>query len=558
MKNLCLCVLLVVAVGCKKDSSGGDNALPSQFKPKLANVDTSKLKAPALFGYIPSDTPYVIASFEAVPLDYLSKMKKALGPSFDKTFKMLRTLDANSGKPSMLDAIITELDGKWNVAGLESLGFSASPRFAVYGLGFAPVVLRVEVKDDKAVLATIERVAKKAGQELPAMETKDNRSYWRFPSREADVIVALVDNQFVAAVGPAAEIDAKLPLILGIEKPPQTMADGKQLAEVMTKHGFGPYLVGFADTKRMITQGLAWKNVAITPACSTEIDGLAASVPRVVFGYAELSTARASGGAVIELSPDLVKQFEGLKAEVPGFGAAMAGEPLMAFGGGIDIVGAQKLAVSAVQALRRFGETCQAGPVASTAESMSRSIMRPLPDFVEKIHGGVFVVQSMTFSGSKRASPIPDAMDAFALLSAGDAKGLVEALMKQAPPLRQMGIESDGKLHKVGGGMLPVPFDVFAGVGDHAVVLAVGDKGKALAEKTIDASGGGKVPFLAASYDYGKFLELRAKMVGLGGGLDDDADQKMNDDLAKIFGRASVSLDITDKGLGMWGSIDMK
>jgi hypothetical protein len=202
--HLSLCLSLVLATSaCKKDGVSSDQPLPSELKPKPADVDTSKLKAPALFASIPSDTPYVAAAFEAVPLDYYAKMKTALGPTFANAFAQFHAIEAD-GKPDVLTAVMTELDGKWNAAGLESLGFSATPRFAVYGLGLAPAVLRLEVKDDKAVLATIERVATKAGQALPAMATRDGRSFWRIPQRQVDIVVALADNQLIVAVGPAA------------------------------------------------------------------------------------------------------------------------------------------------------------------------------------------------------------------------------------------------------------------------------------------------------------------------------------------------------------------
>ncbi len=565
MKILRLCLIVLIASSaCKKDSASPDQALPTEFKPKPADVDTSKLKAPALFASIPSDTPYVAAAFEAIPLEYYAKMKLALGPTFKQTIAQLRALDQD-GKASLFDAIITELDGKWNAAGLESLGFSATPRFAVYGLGIAPAVLRLEVKDIKAVQATIERVAKKADKTLPALETRDGRNYWRFTQKGADFILALADNQLILAAGPTAGIDAKLGLILGSEKPAKNMADGKALTDVMTKHGFGPNLIAYVDTKLVAVQGMALANQTPSAACTTEIDRVTTMVPRIVLGYSELSAKRASGGAVIELAPDLLKLFEALKTEVPGLGAAMADEPLAAAGGGFDLAGGQKLGITIATTVAKLGEACEWSRVTQSAEQMKESLSRPLPGPLASVRGGIIAVQSVSFGNGARKNPIPEAMEAFGLLAANDAKTVVEAMMKEAPPLRQMGLETDGKLHQLGGGMLPIPFEVYGGVGDKAVVVGVGNKGRKLADKMIDASGGGKVPFLVMSYDYGKFFALRSQLTQgmmMGAGAEEDAtlalDKQMNDELAKIFGRTTVSFDVNDKGLVMWGSVEMR
>jgi len=557
MMTLRVGVLVLVAVlGCKKDSSI-DQALPVELKPKPAIVDSSKLKAPALFAHIPADSPYVIGSFEAVPLDYYAKMKRALGPSVDQMLRQLRALAEDDGKPSVLDAILDELDGKLTSQGLESLGFSATPRFAIYGLGLLPVVFRLEVKDHKAVQATIERVAKKGGATLPATATRDGRDYWRVPSRELDVVVALGDNQLVIAIGPAASIDQSLPLILGTEQPPQNMADGKALADLMSKHGFGPHLVGFADTKRIAMQAFTLAGVQPSAACTTEIDRLASNIPRIVMGYSEISTKRASGGAVIELSQAWIDELKALKTEVPALGAALSDEPLVAMGGGLDLARAYRHGQSLVSMLNRLGEACDSAKLRETAEHLGTAIMRPLPEPIAKITGGVIAIQDISFSAKSRKG-IPDSVEAFALLASTDAKGLVEAAMDLAPALSALGLETDGKLHEVGGGMLPIPFAVLAGVGDRAVVLAIGDKGKRLANKAIDAPGNSKVPFFVMSYDYGKFLALRARMPDAFGADEPAIDQDVNRRLSELFGRAGASVDINDKGLVMWGTIEMK
>jgi hypothetical protein len=140
-----------LAVGaCEKKGAVTDKQVPAELRPTKAAFDP-KLVAPALFAHIPADTPYVIAAFEAAPLEYYAKLKRALGPAFSK---LIKKKQAEGGEPDVIDAIVDELGGDLSAKALEDRGLSAKPRFAIYGLGVAPVVARVEIKDEAALRAT--------------------------------------------------------------------------------------------------------------------------------------------------------------------------------------------------------------------------------------------------------------------------------------------------------------------------------------------------------------------------------------------------------------------
>jgi len=533
-------------VGCKKD--GGDKAsLPSDLVPKAAVVDTSKLKAPALFAYIPADTPYVIGSFESFPVEYWKKMKKAVAPVFKNLFSK-KAYDRDSESSRMMDAIVAELDGKWDEKGLESLGFSSQPRFAVFGLGLAPVVARIELKDDKVVLETIQRVAQRGGATLPEQKTLGDRKYWRFDERDLSIIVALNDNQLIAGFGPSARVDATLSQILGVDKPKDSMADGKVLAEAMTRHGFGPYIVGFADTAKLAAAAAAYRGHDLPAECSAAVDKVAKQAPGVAMGYTEISSKRATGGIVLELSNALRDELKALQTDVPGLAEAMADEPMMAFGGGIDMVKAQKLGQRAAMALHDVGEACHSHTLLGFSEDMSLAMSQPLPEPLAQITGGVIALQSLKMS----SSGMPDSVDAYGMITAQSGKKLYDSLVAAIPTMGQLGIKADGSLHKAEM-PIPLPFEFFTGVGDHAIVIASGEKGKRLAEKALTAQPSGKVPLFVASYDYGQLMALQKKLGSMFGSPTDPADA-----MGEVFGRASFSCDVNDHGLMLWGNLEMK
>jgi hypothetical protein len=550
-------LLLLAAAACKKE---GD--LPSDLRPRAAAVDVDKLVVPPMFAAIPADSPYVFASFEAMPLGHFAKFKRALGPAFGRAFDKLRFgRGTDSTAARWIDAIADELDGKWDAKGFESLGFSAAPRFAVYGHGALPIVMRIEIADGKKLLATVERVAARAGATLPALENRHGREFWRIELPDDDGAVVMIhEKELVAAAGPRRAIADVLPQILGAEAPPKNMADGKALKQLISKHGLGAQFVGYVDGKR-----LADAVVAIAPRrppqdCITEIDRLVANAPRFVFGYTELTDKRIAGSMILELAPAIVEQLKNMKAEVPGLGAALGGDPLFAFGGGIDLAEAKRAGKAIAYVLNDLGEACDARELTRAGRDLREAMSKPLPGPVSKITGGVISIAEIEMPGGSRGRrsfrpKLPEKLEGFAMLTAADPKALFEAISDEAR-LGKLGIKADGKLHAVDIPSSFVPFEIHAGVGDSAIVVTAGERGKKLGDKALGYSGGGKAPFLAMAMDYGRFLEMTTQ---LGSALDPDpVTRELNEALAGMFGRAVMTIDATDQGLAWWFSMELK
>ncbi len=556
-------VSLAVAAlaACKKEGE-----LPPGFGPRGPAVDVSKLQAPALFAHIPADTPYVLASFEAVPLEYYAKMKQVMGPAFTRALEQLRAIGgsgvrAESEATRWFDAITEELDGKWTAQGLESLGLSAQPRFAIYGHGVLPVVARIEIKDGKALLATLERIASRAGAQLPALETRHNGEFWRIElPDDMGAIIAIADQQLVAAFGPRHAIAAVLPQIVGAEKPPRNMAGGEELKQVISKHRLGPVMVGFVDTRRLSSALIAHAERTPSAECTAELDRLTAQVPRLAFGYTELTGQRFSGAAAVELARPLVDELKALRTSVPGLGAALRGDPLLAFGGGLDLARGKAAGKAAAAVLRDLGRACDADELVRAARDLREGLSEPLPGPLAKISGGAVVIDALAFDrgggGGGFGPTMPSEIEGYALLAVGDAKSAFQTLEDEVPPLRRLKLKANGKLHELDldqlGIPLELPFDLHVGIGDQSIVLASGDRGKRQGEQALSATAGGKAPFLAGTIDMGKLMKLQAD-------LDPFAvTRDLNRQMAAMFGRMTFSLDVTDAGLAVWMSGEVK
>ncbi|HSK00184.1 MAG TPA: hypothetical protein VK932_03040 [Kofleriaceae bacterium] len=539
---------LIALAACKKERE-----LPPGLGPRGPVVDVDTLQAPALFAHIPADAPYVLASFEAVSLDYYAKIKRATAPALARSVDELRALGADTDLGRWLDAVTDELAGKWTASGLESLGLSARPRFAIYGHGALPVVARLEIKDGKALLATIERIAHRAGEALPPLENRHGREFWRIElPDDTGAIVAIADDQLVAAFGPRHAIAAALPQILGAEQPARSMADGAELKQVIARHRLGPVMVGFADTKRLAHALIALAERTPPADCLAGIDRLAARVPRLAFGYSELTDKRFSGAAVLELAPPLVEELKALRAAVPGLGAALAGEPLFAMGGGLDLERGKAAGQAAAAVLRDLGRACEAEDLVDAARELREGLAEGLPGPLAAVAGGAISIDSIDL-GSDHASrrrysstPIPRGVEGFAMLAVADAKDAFRSIAAFLPPVSE--IEPDGRLHELPLTKFGMPFDIHAGVGERAMVVAAGSRGKRLAREVLEATGGGKAPFLAGTLDLRKTMELGAQLDGASSTRD------LDESMAAMFGRATFSLDVTEAGLALWMS----
>jgi len=555
-RSLAAMVVVIAFAACKKEGVGGAvEGPPADVRSDRVPGGSAKLAMPAVLAYVPANTPYLIAGIEALPPDVLAKLKRLYG-----SLASLLTAgwQRERERSKVFDAVLSELDGKWSEAGMESLGFSTQPRFAAYGLGLQPFVVRVAVKDHKAVLATIERVAARAGEPLPAMSSKEGRGYWRYDNGGGvSLVLALADNQLVFAVGKTADVDAKLGLILGVDKPPRSMADGAVLRQLMARHGLSGQLLALADSQQMIRQGLAAANASPSPTCKGELDRLSTKLPRVVFGYRELSAARISSALVLELAPDAVGELRSTKSEIPGLAAALAAHPMMAFAAGVDLSRAQQLAVAMVRAVKQLGLACDLDPLVNGALRAAVALGRPLPEPIGQISGGVMVIDNLVFKPAGTGKPAFERLDGILMISSPDARALFRKAIELEPQIGQLGVTADGRLHPVTS-PVPLPSPIAAGVGGRTIVVTLGDQRSALGAQILTAQPGGKTPLFAFSYDVSKLMDFVIERGAMQSEASDPGMMAFMQHFKGAFGQVAATVDVTDQGLALSATLELK
>lgn len=530
-------VAVLVVPGCSHHGARHDSTAPPSKRP-----------LPAFLSSIPADTPYLLVALEAMPRDYYAKIGGAIGPTFSAELDKKAATDPDLKR--FLAALHHELDGKWSVAGLESLGFSTEPRFAVYGLG--PVfVTRFELRDQNKALAMVTRVAATWGKSLPPPITRAAATYWRIDDAKLSVVVGLASNQLVFAVGAPAKLDAELDVVLGLRMPARNLGDGVALARVMDRHRLGPYLVGIVETRRLIDMVVTGSD-PVPPGCVAQLDALSQLVPRIVLGHTRVSPKQFSGGVIVELAPDLVRALRALHVAVPGLTPALGADAIVSFGGGLDLGGARGLTRRAGTAVETLAAACNSTPLHELGAQIDKVATAWIPSPLDSLTGFAFSLQD--YARSSDGSKMPERLQGIGVLGSTDAPRMFSTIAAGLPWIGGLGIEPDGTMHEIMQGM--TTFGIHAGVGDRALVLAAGPKGRALGEQVLADKPEKDAPFLAMSYDYPRLVALERVL-----NLNDkstDATRALEDVYVTLFGHGTATLDVADDGLVLWSTIDLK
>ncbi len=543
----------VGAAGCKKESGGkGEPGKAAENKAAAA-----KLTAPALFAYIPADTPYAFAAFDPLPAAYWDAVGGAVKPELEKLLDQMGQMPADEPGAKFALGLAREFRANLSAAGLKkSFGISADKRWAFYGVGIVPV-FRLELADGKALRGTIDRISKESGFTLPTA-TSGATSYYRFEDGNVLVVAVVLDDQVVVSGGPKALVEQALPFILGAQKPEPSMADGGALKEITARHGFASYGSGFVDSAKMLKVLMmadlmksATGGGGLPESCKPQLEALSVKFPRVAFGYDEVSPTRAAMRLVLEMEPALVTRLKQLEVDVPGMAnGKLTDKALIAIGGGIDIAKAKAMANDFADGMVQFGNACGAPDMVASAGEMKESLGQPLPPMVEGIKGGLIALLSAELAGGR-----PSNVAGFAYVVTDNPGALVDMATQQMAAMGGAApkIEKDGKFHDlVPAGAVPGLDAIKAAVKDKSVVVATGPKGTEAAERALAAKG--KAPLLFLSYDYGRLLKMGGDvMAQMGGSM-----PGMNERMAQLFGLAAIWAYVSDQGLAVSLTMEMQ
>lgn len=563
MRNLgtvALCAALTLTLGCGDKPEDGKGAAGKAAGKAAGTKAAAKMAESKVLTLIPAETPYVFASLEPMPKAFADKVVKGLEPLLAKAETELaaelgRLQGQEDDKSKTQRAILEELKGKLNLKGMESMGLSPQMTFAVYGVGVLPVV-RLGLKDAKALKDAIGRIEAKAGKKLPVKKL-GNQEYWGIDEDGVSAAIAIIEDELVFAVGPTPAAAKMLPVAFGQQKPAKSLAQAGTLGSLAKSNGFQAYGLGYVDLRLIAAtvlgkgaglNGEIWTAMGapgpkgLPPACETEIMGLVGAAPRLIMGMNELSEKQTVGRYILELKPELAKALSGLAAPVPGLGTSDA-TALMAFGLGIDIPKTLDFAKKKVAEMKAAPYACpMLGDLNQAVMGAEQGLQTPLPPFINGIRGFNVVVKDAKMAGGK-----PSAVVGHIVLAANDPKSLVATAQQMGgPAFANFSLADDGKPIPF---PMPLPPEVMSIVGaihvamkGNGIAASVGAGEEKNLAAALDAKAGEPAPLLSFSYDAKKLTSLTEGTMG--------ADEKaIVQALTGLMGTSRTTMTFTARGL---------
>jgi hypothetical protein len=488
-----------------------------------------------LLSYVPADTPYLMANLEPISEDildsYLAKFQpvlEAMQAELSQTRTGMESADNTTGDPAaqLAHALLSELDGKLNRAGMEGMGFDLRAHKVIYGVGAFPVV-RLGLSDSAALRATILRVMEKAGVTAPE-QTYQDVSYWRVSDDDptdvpAGIYISILEDHLAIGLLPLVAEAELLPAFLGLEKPAETNA-GARLAKLNRTHGYTAYGSGILDTHRLIDElvqpaSLVGRAMAssenldhavLTPDCITEIHGIADNAPYMTLGVQELTTTAIAMQYRVETPESLAGQLMGLVSEIPVANALS--ERILEFAFGLKFGPVRDFLLEKTTAIVNAPYECEhLNELNANASETLAKLSEPMPPFLNNFRG-IRASISEFITGNDST---PQSARGLLALHLEQPQMLVGMAQMMLPDLSGLEITAGDPPVRLPENLVPTPgVAAFAAMSSDAIGVALGEGEDAALPAFLDQEAGPKGIFLSASYDMSAYLEYSEMVSG--------------------------------------------
>ncbi len=526
---------LALTAGCRTHPGPGGAAVVHN-QPALA---TGFGDAP-LLANVPAETPYVFASFQALPPGIWNRLLGMYAPLVRSLTQQAAQNEGAQEFRAFMNALAAELPS-YDQAGLDRVGIAPAGRFVIYGHGAYPI-LRLELSDGDRLLAAVTRVAQRIGQPVPAPQQAGDRRYWTIPAVDAGltVVVAIAPRELIVAAVPPAVLARDQALVLGLKRPARSL-DPQVLREVARRGGYAPYGVGFADLRHVTSALTAATGTVVPAACGRTIDAIHTRIPRVTAGYGDFTDNQLALGYRLELAPDLATDVQALATRIV-VAPPLPGRPaLMHLTAAADLTRARALASRGADVLTVIGTACGVPSVVEAGRGLADAAAKPLPPEWSTVRGGSAALYGLEL-GSNGAQV---QVDASGVLTFGDTAGLVPSIQAVARDAR-----ADGQVRV--GPPLPFTTTIHYAITGTAVAVGVG-KGSREAVATAIAARATPAPLFSISYD------MRGLMAMMAPGLAQmpPAERQMMQAIYSSFGDIGMDLTADADGVAIWTRMEL-
>ncbi len=479
-----------------------------------------------LLAFAPADTPYVFAALEPAPEEITDAYIARTQPLLDVIEKKLAQFQAevaageHEQAAKLVAAVGDELGGKISVNSLEKLGISIQAHHAVYGMGIFPVI-RLELKDAKALRTAITRVETKMGFKLPSKDF-NGTAYWRVAQDSVPVglYIAILDQQLALSVFPVNAESSLLAAFLGQEMPANSMASSNALAKLNSEKGYSDYGSGVLDLQKLaheIFDPTSTTRTLLGPAispglssfdrvCIAELKAMLAKAPRITAGITALSADEVGMRYQLEMDGTLANALSSVVSDTP---VAGTGDQLLNASLALKIGKLRSLLLEKANVLVAAPYQCkQFHDLNQAARQMAQQLNIPMPPMVNNLMG---VRVSIDDIDPQATVPVVSGM---AAIHVDKPEMIVGMASMMVPGFDNLDLANQTEPVRIPQDTLGLQnMEIFALMGDDAIGLALGDKSAAGLKTFMQAKGQDDDTFFSVNYDLARQLDIQRDML---------------------------------------------
>ncbi|MEE8585718.1 MAG: hypothetical protein V3T83_12805 [Acidobacteriota bacterium] len=549
----------------------------------LGAATQPQTKSGGLLEYIPADTPYVFTNFEPLPEPILARLKSSTGSFWEVYRQILRTAIEEKAKKAKekgeeADPILNEMADffmeylSWE--GLESLGFGFQGHMAIYGVSLLPVI-RWELEDPGAFKSAVARFEERFGSRAPK-RSLEGQDYWVLEGKDGGFCFALVGNSLVATfLPPGLEADL-LPVVFGSKKPSPSLAESRRLHEIVRENGYLPYGAGYIDIRRSaeillgesadeytkLLQTLGPGGLEIGEACKKEALQVTEAWPMAHLGYTEMTPGRMGFKGVLQTSPELAKQLQGLVDQVPGIGTADDG--IFSWGVSLNVAALRDFVAGRAESFRNNPYECkQLSELSGMFNKLESALNEaPPPLFALGLRGLRTVIQSLDFDFESSA---PRDLKGYAVVHLDNPSVAFQLMQAAVPGFAGLNLEPNGEPVALPAGLLPPSMpEALIVMTQDALAVSVGAGNLESLQAALRADTLQPTPLLSLGYRLSEFMTvIREQMEAQAAESNDPAKIAETQQLLKILGLYDYlksfifNLSFTDEGVVITESLEL-
>lgn len=474
-----------------------------------------------LLSRVPADTPYVLATGEPIDESVSETWAKQFKPAIDIARQQIEqtTDELSEERPQLaaqMSAIMEELLALAEKEEREQIGLTRDDRLVIYGNGVMPV-LRMTVSDPGAFRGFLTRLGNKSGVGMGST-THGDREVSRLAVDPVVVLGALHDGVLSVGVTTLDREKAMLDHLFSGQVQGETLADARAFPALIDRYGFMSAGAGYMDVPGLLravigdgeVPGLLDRFPAapqeLNAACRSELVTLAGKVPRLVFGYDEMTESSMTMRSVLEVEPAAAEAMAGWTVPVPGLGRET--DARYAFGMSLD---GTKAAQTVKGWLKSAGERqYECGFLAETPWKESASQINVAPLYmVGNPKGFMFRLDELEIRDIEARDFTASASAAGVFDNAQTLAGMVKMM---APALQTMDLPSDGTPVQVPPEAVgPLGQPVWLASTDKTLAMALGEDAERRVGQALDAEAPEPAPFLHFDFDAGWFYNKLAE-----------------------------------------------